>query len=217
VKPQIYHVLSQKKWPGIGAGEFDDCWVLASLQAVHAVAPWLKLPGSAEFRSHTGVLNQPDEENPGTAKNMGAGIRGSFPGLKVQVVNENDSMSFATFASTVKLGRPAALIVKSGDLPAGQRFGFAGIHAITVAFVDNKWHVLNPLAQPHTKPVTMAEADIRKASKGFASVVHAVIMPTIEEALATHESHAAQVAGLETRIKRLMRKLADAGISAANL
>jgi hypothetical protein len=127
-------------------------------------------------------------------------------------------MPFEAFAAEVRRGRPAALIVDSNDLPSDQQFGFTGIHAITVAVVDGEWQVLNPLAQPHAKPVTFDEKDVRKASKGYNSRrVHAVLMPTIEDALATHGIHAAQVDRLEGRIKRLKRKLADAGISAANV
>lgn len=207
MRPQIFQVFNQKAWPKVG--DTDDCWVLASLQAVHTVAPWLRLPDAKQFRTAAGVPDIEGVDDPGNQKKMARGIRTLFPDLKVAPVND---MSFADFAVEVKRGRPAALIVDAGALPLKHRFGFTGIHAITVAVVRDRWRVMNPLAKPHSKPMKIEQDDLRTAVHAFNLKVHAVLMPTIEKALVTHEIHQAQVAALDRRIADLAAKLTAAGI-----
>lgn len=209
MRPQIFQVFSQRDWPGIG--DIDDCWVLASLQAVHTVAPWLKLPGVKFFREKA---NKPDVQGQldvGDEHDMARGLEALYPTLEIEVV---DGMPFSQFADLVKSGRPAALVVKAGDLPAAMQTTYKGIHAITVAFDDEKqeWLVADPLARAHSKPVPIARADLRKAVKGFKPNIHAVLMPTIERALPTHELHQEQVDRLRQRIQNLKAKLAAASL-----
>jgi hypothetical protein len=45
-------VFSQRTWTGVG--DLDDCWVLSSIQSAHAVAPWLHLPTTPQFRKAAG-------------------------------------------------------------------------------------------------------------------------------------------------------------------
>ena len=207
MRPQIFQVFSQKAWPGIG--DVDDCWVLASLQAVHTVAPWLKLPGVKVFREKAEVPDTPGQLDVGDEHDMKRGLDALYPNLGVELV---DGMSFQEFVERVRSGRPAAVVVKAGDLPAALQFGYEGIHAITVAFDDETGNLLiaDPLAKPHSKPVPIPQPALRRAIEGFKPKVHGVLMPSIERALKTHELHQAQVVRLRRRIRNLKAKLAAA-------
>jgi hypothetical protein len=209
MRPQIFQVFSQKSWPGIG--DVDDCWVLASLQAVHTVAPWLKLPGVKVFRDKAGVPDTPGQLDVGDEVDMKRGLDALYPTLGVRLV---DGMPFQDFVELVRSGRPAAVVIKAGDFPASLQFGYEGIHAVTVAFDDETGNLLiaDPLAKPHSKPVPISQPALRTAIEGFKPNVHAVLMPTIERALRTHELHQAQVDRLRQRIRNLKAKLAAANL-----
>jgi hypothetical protein len=210
VRPQIFQVFSQRMWPGIG--DIDDCWVLASLQAVHTVAPWLPLPGVKVFRAKANKPDVPGVMNPGDEHDMKRGLDALYPDLATELV---DGMPFPTFVEQVKSGRPAALIIRAGDLPPDMQLGLPGIHAICVAFDDETdgFLVADPLAKAHSKPVPISQPALRKAIEGFAPNVHAVLMPPIQKALRTHEIHRAQVVRLRRRVRALEAKLAAAGVA----
>ena len=204
MRPQIFQVFSQTTWPGIG--DIDDCWVLASLQAVHAVAPWLRLPGVKKFREEANRPDSPTHPDPGDEHDMARALRRLYPDLPIEVVAGGD---FPEFAAKVESGRPAALIVRSSDLPDDLQHGFKEIHAITVAFDDELgWVVANPLAKAHSKPEQIKKNALAKAIDGFDKKrVHAVLMPAMEEALETNELHRERVARLRDRIKKLKDKV----------
>jgi hypothetical protein len=209
MRPQIFQVFSQTAWPGIG--DVDDCWVLASLQAVHTVAPWLKLPGVKVFREKANVPDVQGQLDVGDEHDMARGLAGLYPNLPIEVA---DGMPFPEFVEQVRSGRPAAVVIRAGDLPQELQHVYQGIHAVTVAFDDESGDLLiaDPLAKPHSKPVPIAQPALRAAIKGFQPDVHAVLMPTIEQALRTHEIHQQQVNHLRRRIRALKARLTAAGI-----
>lgn len=209
MRPQIFQVFSQRDWPGIG--DVDDCWVLASLQAVHTVAPWLKLPGVKVFRDRAGVLDVPGQLDVGDEHDMKRGLDALYPTLGLEIL---DGMPFSEFVGKLRSGRPAAVIIKAGDLPDELQTTYKGIHAVTVAFDDETGAILmaDPLARAHSKPVPIAQPALKNAIEGFKPNVHAVLMPTIQRALQTHELHQAQVKRLRRRIRVLKARLAAAGL-----
>src|SRR5687768_13980685 len=212
MRPQIFQVFSQTTWPGIG--DIDDCWVLASMQAVHAVAPWLKLPGVKRFRAEANRPDSPNRPDPGDEHDMARALRRLYPDLRIEVVDGGD---FSDFAAKVESGRPAALIVRSSALPDDLQHGFKEIHAITVAFDDELgWVVANPLAKAHSKPEPIQKKALEKAVKGFKPNVHAVLMPTLEEALETNEIHREEVTALRSRIKKLKDKVKSGDLNIDN-
>ena len=209
MRPQIFQVFSQTSWPGIG--DVDDCWVLASLQAVHTVAPWLKLPGVRVFREKAGVPDVAGQLDVGDEEDMKRGLDALYPTLGHELVQ---GMPFQDFVEKLRSGRPAAVIIKAGDLPAALQHVYQGIHAVTVAFDDETGEILmaDPLAKAHSKPVPITQPALRKAIEGFRPNVHAVLMPEIRLALRTHEIHHAQVLRLRRRIRTLKERLAAAGL-----
>jgi hypothetical protein len=175
------YVYSQRFWPG--RRDHDDCWVLASLQAAHAVAPWLPLVGVRAFRAAAGKPDDPAAPDPGDERDMARGLRRLYPALPIEVVAGGD---WRSFRRAVEGGRPAALILRAGALPPDHRFGFAGIHAVAVAVEEGTWLHADPLAAPHSKPLPIERPALRAAVKAFDPRVHAVLMPTEAEALRSH-------------------------------
>jgi hypothetical protein len=174
-------VYSQRFWPG--RRDHDDCWVLASLQAAHAVAPWLPLVGVKAFRRAAGKPDDPLEPDPGDERDMARGLQTLYPNLAVEALS---GVGWRSFRRAVESGRPAAVILRASALPADHQFGFTGIHAITVAFEGGAWLHADPLAAPHSKPLPIERSAVRIAIRAFEPKVHAVLMPTEADALRTH-------------------------------
>lgn len=171
---------SQRAWPG--AGDVDDCWVIAGLQAIHASAPWLRDVGVKPFREAAGKPDVPGVPNGGTEDDIAAGLRKLYPSIPVEVAS---GMPWDRFVAACKAGQPAALLGLSGALPAVYRFGFAGVHAVTVAW-EGEWLLANPLAPPHSHPLPIEQHAIRDYSEGYKPNVHAVLMPTALQAFRNH-------------------------------
>jgi hypothetical protein len=184
----MIRIYSQKFWPG--AGDVDDCWVLAAYMAIHAVAPWLDLPGVKRFRELAGKPDLPGP-SPGTVADAHKAIRALYPSLGAKVTT---SMTWPAFVDQVKSGHPASLTLKSGALPAGLRYGFAGVHQVAVEFEGDGWLVANPLALPHHRGDPIGQAALRAAVQAHSGdKVHAILMPTEAGAFPTHPLYQAAV------------------------
>jgi hypothetical protein len=181
----MIRVYAQRYWPG--AGDVDDCWVLAAFMALHAVAPWLALPGVGRFRELAG---KPDLPGPSGAvvDDAAKAIRALYPRLAIET---SSTFSWPSFTNAVKSGRPASLTLRSGALPAALRYGFDGIHQVTVEWADDEWVLANPLDQPHSRGDAIAQKDLRAAVEGYrGDKVSAILMPTAAEAFTTHPLYA---------------------------
>lgn len=178
-------VMSQELWPG--AGDVDDCWCLAGMQAIDAVAPWVRMVGVKAYREAAGKPDTPGVPNGGTEHDIAAGLRKLYPAIPVEII---DGGAWDTFIAKGRAGRPAALLGLSGALPVAYRFGFSGIHAVTVAFEGGEWLIANPLARPHSKPLPIPQSAIRAYVEGYQPKVHAVLMPTAADAFRRHPLYA---------------------------
>lgn len=179
-------VFSQKMWPGVG--DVDDCWCLADLMAVHAVAPWASLPDITKYRAAAG---NPDKPGPtgGNIAHSTKAIRALYPKLAIFTSTANAGpLTWAAFASKMKTGnrRAASLSVLSSALPPSLTFGFYGTHRVTVTYTG-KWRIANPLAQPHARWSVISEADLKRAVQAYpGDYVGCVLLPTVEKAFMTH-------------------------------
>jgi hypothetical protein len=186
VNPQFTTgVFNQKRWPR--AGDTDDCAVLADLMAVHGVAPWLRLPGVKKYRD---AANRPDQPGPTpiNVADSGRAIRTLYPklGALIEVVQ---GVTFATFLVKLKAGHPASVSVSSGSLPPRLQFGFSADegHRVTVFWNGTEIRLANPLARAHSRSKPITEAELKKAIDAHdLPNVHAVLMPTVEEAFGLH-------------------------------
>jgi len=154
-------VISQRTYPG--AGDIDDCWVVATVWAAVASQPGIRQPSVTEYRRHAG---DPDDgfQDGGSLTEVIAGARGSWPRLPVQPI---DTTNWLEYVGPVKGGgRPSSLAVDSATLPTNVQFGFKGKHQIGVAWdaVRRTFVVANPLAPDGSRPVPITEAALKRAS-----------------------------------------------------
>lgn len=182
----LIRVLAQTLWPA--AGDVDDCWVLASLMAVNAVAPWLWLVNVTQFRTAAGNPDLPGPTPGGVAQAFKA-MRSLYPQLAVTLATDWTS---SKILATIKTNRPAYVSVKSGALPAALQFGYLGDHAVFVEYraatgsAVASFYLGNPLAKAHSSPVAITAAALQKAMDAHTGGAKALIMPTVEAAFQTH-------------------------------
>lgn len=182
-------VFSQRFWPGVG--DIDDCWCLADMQAIDAVAPWLRKIGVPAYREAAGNPDQPGITG-GTITQSARAIRTLYPtlGPLIRAISADDHLGWDTFLSIVKPARLAvSLSVMNGALPLSLRYStFTGGHRIAVQYSGTgvTWLLCNPLAQPHSKPDSIDQSQLRAAVTAYGAGVRAIIMPGSELAFATH-------------------------------
>ena len=181
-------VFNQVHWPE--AGDVDDCWCLADLMAVHAVAPWSALPGITAYRAAAGV---PDQIGPtgGSISASAKAIRALYPGLAIEV-SANHELTWAAFMLGLTAHRAASLSVLSSALPAEHRYGFAGQHRVAVA-ITTELKLGNPLAPAHSKwkPISPTQLRIAVAAYPGGPNPNCILTPSVEDAFTTHPLYAA--------------------------
>jgi len=178
---QISQVFSQRFWPGVG--DIDDCWVVATIQAVSACAPWLRQPGTRAFRA---AAENPDK--PGfSGGNLNQIIRASQTIWPTLPVTEARGWGWQRFKDALRKGRPAEVSINSAKLPVKLRFGYTGLHGVALVYRGGILYLANPLARPHSRwiPVTWAEMHDAVMNYGGGSVF-AALYPTAADAFKTH-------------------------------
>jgi hypothetical protein len=168
-------VINQASFPG--AGNVDDCWVVATVWAALAFRADLPRPTVPEFRRHAGNPDDPNHADGGSRDQIVRGARGSWPGVRIKAFFG----PWPDFRDQVQSGRPASLGVVSAKLPRPLQFGFAGNHQIGVGWDPDAatFVVANPLARDGSKPLPIDADDLRDAATAlFGSNVGATIFPT---------------------------------------
>lgn len=177
-------VFYQKSWPGWG-GDADDCWVLADLMAVHAVAPWVSLPAVNEYRKDAGNPDDPGQDG-GTIDQSYRGMYANWPKI-ARLAKVLKGASWETFNAAMTKDRVASVSVLSASLPPALKYGFNGNHRVTFAKVDSGWYIANPLAPPHSRYRKITAAWVKKSVLDYpVPGVYAIVMPTVAQAFKTH-------------------------------
>jgi hypothetical protein len=182
-------VFTQSWWPGNGGRPYDDCWVLADLMAVHAVAPWVSLPNVIVYRREAGNPDEPNVPDGGTIDQSYRAMKRLWPELAAKITVLKN-VSWADFEAKITKDRTASLSVLSSALPLSHQYGFKGTHRVAVAKVDSGWLSANPLAAPHARYRTITEAALKKAALDYPTPgVNAIVMPSVAAAFKTHPLH----------------------------
>lgn len=182
------HALNQGVYPG--AGDWDDCWVVAAIQAARAVGGRYTGPGATiqpeptgtakvslptipTFRAKSGKPDVQGVSNGGTSADIIKGATGCFPDLQIAKA----STTWSGFLHQTKdLGWVAAVAVLSSALPVSLQYGFKGLHEVSVAYKAGGFDIVNPLAPQGLMPQRISEANLRKAMEGFAKGVIAAVL-----------------------------------------
>ena len=150
-------VFSQRSWPG--AGDVDDCWVVATIWAAVAAEAAAVRPSVTTFRAAAG---DPDDgqTDGGSLDEVIRGARKVWPALPVRPFASAD---FDAFLAAVRGGSPASLAVWAGKLPSGLRFGFTKAHQVGIGWDAGLW-LMNPLAASGARPLAISASALRTAA-----------------------------------------------------
>lgn len=158
--------LDQRTYPG--AGDVDDCWVVASIQAYRAVVPGGGTPGKPTILTFRTAANVPDKPGP-TGSDRDHILR-AVTRLGWNVIATASSPQFDTFMASLRQGKTASVAVDSGMLPPALQYSFRGKHQISVDIdaAGQLW-VVNPLQPKGTAPQKISAAALQVAVLGFAA------------------------------------------------
>lgn len=181
---QISSVINQSLQPK--AGDVDDCWAVATMAVVHAVAPWVRIPSVTKFRAAAG---NPDDPGPdgGSISQIAKAVNTLWPKLGAIDIVSKGRLSWKEFRAKVKDGHPAVLFCVSRNLPLYLQYGFLGLHAVSVAWDGEDLRLANPLAPAQSRWQVITELALERAAKSWPGTgIYAVLMPTVEDAFKTH-------------------------------
>lgn len=152
--------LSQIGYPG--AGDIDDCWVVATVWAALASGETFK-PTVTQFRTWA---RNPDKPGPtgGTLDHIMRGARAAWPN---HTIKRYQSTNWDGFVSLLKAGWIASLAVRSSGLPSDLRYNFQGLHQIGVAYENGQYWVMNPLMSNNASLKSISGLELRRAARGF--------------------------------------------------
>lgn len=166
----ITSVFNQKVYPsgrpdGTNEGQnndVDDCWVVATIQAALATAPWAPKPTITEFRAAAG---DPDDNKTdgGSPDEVHKGANTIYAVLKPQQIK---AWTFSNTLAELKKLRPLSAMVDSSKLPVN--YGFKGMHQVVFFHEPNVGlYVANPLAPNGSAPIRIATAAAQAALEGY--------------------------------------------------
>jgi len=156
--------LSQIPPPGYpGAGDIDDCWVVATVWAAIAAGETYK-PSVPVFRSLAG---NPDRPGPtgGSGYHVWKGSVGAWPNHKIR---KYTSSNWDGFISLLKAGWIASLGIRLSGLPSSHRYGYKdGLHQIGVAYQNGTYYYMDPNQPNGSAPRAVSGYELRTAARGF--------------------------------------------------
>lgn len=184
---QTSFILSQRDWPG--AGDIDDCWLVADLAALHACAPWLPLVGASAYRRAAGNPDVQGEPNGGQLRHSIKALRELYPDY-AQRFHAMSGESWTTLMNAWADGRATSVSLTSSELPPSLRYGFGGFHRVSILRTPGGVLLFaNPLAPGYSRWEQVEESDIRPAILAYGKAkegkpcAYAVTFPTLLEAL----------------------------------
>ena len=154
------NALNQGSYPG--AGDWDDCWVVATVWAANA-AGWSYRPTVPVFRRYA---RNPDRPGPtgGTLDHVMRGAQGCYPNARIRRYR---STSWDGFTSLLKAGWIASLAIRSSGLPSSYAYGHRGGHQVGVAYQNGTYYIMNPLQPNGSRPRAINGYDLRRAARAF--------------------------------------------------
>lgn len=204
----IEHVFNQKVYPG--AGDVDDCVPTSMIQAYATQPAHKPLPTIPQFRAAAGV---PDKPGPTGLTIAQAAIGARKLWSETPIVAQAFTWADFTARAYANGGRtPISLSLDSGALPVALRYGFDGLHQVTVWYEGGKWWIANPLQANGSAPRTISSSALHKAGGAFAGdgKMYAVIFPRVPLAtLPPTPTDAEKIAALTAANAKLTSENAD--------
>lgn len=153
-------VFSQLIWEGVF--DIDECWIIATYWALVAtgVMTRAELPSIKAFRAAAGRLDDPTHKSPGNNSNLLKALGKLAPNADAQLFVGG----LSAFAKKLQQGYVASLSVESKYLPEYLKFGYDGLHQISVIVQGGKYYVMNPLAKEGSALLQISAAALAKAA-----------------------------------------------------
>jgi hypothetical protein len=177
----LFPILNQVIYPG--AGDTDDCAVVATFWAARAAGYTGSLPTVTAFRAAAGV---PDVPGPTGLLNSQVwdGVQGTV--LRTLQPRMRALQPWGIFADALQAGEVASVALLSSRLPSTLRYGFMGEHRVGLAW-RNRWMIANPLGPDQSAPLPIAEDTLKAAilahGGGF---VYAITFPPLEDSMSIY-------------------------------
>lgn len=174
----IDYALSQVTYPG--AGDVDDCWVVATIHAARrSLGAQMLMPTVPEFRAAAGNPDDPNASDGGTLTQIMEAVPKLWPQLGVRRYGSRDT---ADFESYLRHGWTASLAVLSSGLPLSMQHGFKGSHQVSVFYVDGAYWLMNPLQRSGDAPHRIEFDQIIQAARQFGlGYILAALFPPASE------------------------------------
>lgn len=187
-------VFSQRYW--FGVGDPDECGALSAIQCAHAVAPWLRLPGTKAFRDAARNPDTQGEPNGWSVDTILRGVTGTWPVFEDRLVPLRGAR-FADLRTAAADGRPVSIAVLADLLPPRLSKGVTVPHQVSIVERgDGRLLLANPWVGPRMerwelatwdliRPAVMAYGEARTGKRG----VWAVAFPTAAEMATTYDGY----------------------------
>lgn len=165
-------VFSQRTWPGHdpnpadGRPDLDDCWAVSGIQLGNVTAPWLRLPSVAAFRNAAGIRDTAAGTEGGRIGPIVRGCRAVYPSI-AQLVHGRYGVAVDEFRGELEQHRPLSVSIVSGELPERLRYGFNGLHQVTIAERGGRVRIANPLQRCESRWESIGFDDIRRAAMAY--------------------------------------------------
>ena len=178
--------FTQRSWPG--AGDVDDCWVVATIWSAVAREPSAWRPTVTQFRELAGDPDDGDRDG-GSLAEVIRGARAAWPRLPI---DRFESADVDELADRVAHGAVASIAVWCGALPAELQYGFRFAHQGGLAWDGRDLVFMNPLARSGEPPRRILVADLRRAMLdprlGYSGRARAAIFEVVPMAIFIQEN-----------------------------
>lgn len=168
--------ISQIGYPG--AGDIDDCWIVATV--------WAAIASDGDTTAPSATLARVWAGDPDDGHQDGGSLDETY--AVARRLNRDavrwESFDFDPFDALLRAGRPASCAVRSSSLPSALRFGFYGLHQIGGIYVNGRYYIMNPLDRSGRDVRPIARADLRRAMLDLipsVGVVRGVLFPAPKE------------------------------------
>jgi len=167
--------LNQRTYPG--AGDVDDCWVVATIWACrYQTHQSRNLPTVPEFRAAAGNPDDPRRADGGNHNQINRAVDRLWPTVPNKHYAARD---WPTFAALIKAGASASVAASGRALPVNARFGFNGPHQIAIVYRGGDFYVMNPLQKNGAAPIRITESALKRAVLMLNGWVLGIVFPKI--------------------------------------
>ena len=169
VAPPLEPIENQVTAPG--AGDVDDCWVVALRRAIRQVG--LRAPSITDIRYAAGVPDIPGHVDGAAPSQVLRAARALAPAARPVLLRGFDTMIHELRFSS------AVIFYRAGRLPSPYQYGFTGLHAGGLDQRGTDLYISDPLAPSGSSPKRISDAALRPAMEVYPGGVSAILLEVV--------------------------------------